>query len=94
MDANTRGTVGYRSLNATEDIEPRQATPPGRAKKTTREHFTEGTVPAQFKLPNDLVTSLKLHAIQTGRTMSDIVLECLTSDEMVAKAWISSKRAA
>lgn len=62
-------------------------------KKNTRDQFSEGLVPAQFKLPRDLVASLRLHSIQSGKSMSEIVLECLTSDEMVAKAWISTKRA-
>lgn len=65
-----------------------------RAKASTKEHFSEGLVPAQFKLPRDLVASLKLHSISSGKSMSDIVLECLTSEELVAKAWISTKRAA
>ena len=60
---------------------------------STRADFTEPLVPAQFKLPRDLVASLKLHSISQGRSMSDIVLDCLTSPESVGKAWISTRRA-
>lgn len=63
-------------------------------KASTKDHFNEGLVPAQFKLPRDLVASLKLHSIGSGKSMSEIVLDCLTSDELIAKAWISTKRAA
>lgn len=78
---------------------PAAATPSSKPKSqasspSTREQFSEGLVPAQFKLPRDLVASLKLHSIQTGRSMSEIVLDALTSQEMVAKAWISVKKSA
>lgn len=78
---------------------PAAATPSTRSKSessapSTREQFSEGLVPAQFKLPRDLVASLKLHSIQTGRSMSEIVLDALTSDQLIAKAWISVKKAA
>lgn len=65
-----------------------------RQAKSTREHFTEATVNAQFKLPRDLVASLRLHSIATGKTMSELVLDTLTSENTVSKAWISTKRAA
>ena len=43
-----------------------------------------------------MIQSLKLHAISTDRTMSEMVLECLTSNATISKAWISTrtKRAA
>lgn len=63
-------------------------------RRSSREDFTEPTTNAQFKLPADLITSLKLHSFQSGKTMSDIVLECLTSTEMVQKAWISTRKQA
>jgi hypothetical protein len=45
-------------------------------------------------LPQDLVQSLKLHSISDGKSMSEIVLECLTSDRFIGKAWVSTRRAA
>jgi hypothetical protein len=66
---------------------------PSRRKKQpgTLNEFSGSLVPAQFKLPADLVQSLKLHAIDTGETMSDIVLRCMTSADTIAKAWISTR---
>lgn len=59
----------------------------------SRSDFTEPTVATQFKLPRDLVASLKLHSISQGKSMSEIVFECCTSPEWVSKAWVSSRKA-
>ena len=61
-----------------------------------RDEFTGALQPLQVKIPADLIQSLKLHAISTDRTMSEMVLECLTSNATISKAWISTrtKRAA
>ena len=56
--------------------------------------FSGSLIPAQFKLPSDLVQSLKLHAIDTGENMSEIVLRCLTGPDTIAKAWISTRKSA
>jgi len=60
----------------------------------TRSDFTEPAAPLQVKLPQDLIQSLKLHSIANGKTMSDLVLDCLTSESCISKAWISTRRAA
>lgn len=60
---------------------------------TSREDFTLPCAPLQVKLPQDLIQSLKLHSISMNKTMSEIVLDCLTSNEQIAKAWISTRRA-
>ena len=44
---------------------------------TTAADFTGPLVPLQVKLPQDLVQSLKLHAIAGNETMGDIVLRCV-----------------
>lgn len=67
---------------------------PASASTSTASDFTAPLVPAQFKLPGDLVQSLKLHSISDGKSMSEIVLECLTSDRFIGKAWVSTRRAA
>jgi len=56
--------------------------------------FTGASVPAQFKLPQDLVASLKLHSINSGESMSSIVLKCLTSSDLINKAWVATRKAA
>jgi len=67
----------------------RQPVPPA----NTRNEFTQPAAPLQVKLPQDLIQSLKLHSIGSNKTMSDLVLECLTTQAMVSKAWISTRRA-
>lgn len=66
---------------------------PRRRKEPTTDQFTGALTATQFKLPADLLASLKLHAIHTGETMSAIVLRCLTSTALVEKAWISTRKA-
>ena len=75
--------------------EPAPARKP-KAKELTnsREQFTGANIPYQVKVPEDLVQSLKLHAIQSGKTMSQLVVECLTSKDFIAKAWVSTRREA
>ncbi len=62
------------------------------ATASTAADFTGNPVPGQFKLPADLLQSLKLISIQEGRSMSQIVYECLTSDRTIGKAWVSTRR--
>lgn len=62
-----------------------------RKPSSTAKDFTGDLIPMQVKLPSDLVQSLKLHSFTTGRTMSDLVLEALTSGEMVTKAWVATR---
>ena len=64
----------------------------GKAAATT-EMFNGPVAPLQVKLPQDLVVSLRLHAIGTGETISEIVLRCLTTPESVTKAWVSTRQA-
>ena len=77
--------------------EPDEIKEPTRRKKevaSTAPDFTGPSVPLQVKLPQDLVQSLKLHAIANNETMSDIVFRALTSEAFVGKAWISTRRSA
>ena len=68
---------------------------PSRRRKQvdTANQFSGPTAPVQFKLPADLISSLKLHSINTNESMSDIVLRCLTSADLIEKAWISTRKA-
>jgi len=63
----------------------RSATPTG--------EFTDALTPVQFKLPGDLCRTLKLLSIQTGKSMSELVLEHLTSEQIIRPVWISSRKA-
>jgi len=78
--------------------DPQGPTAPAAKRKiaptSTTDDFSSPPAPLQVKLPQDLIQSLKLHSISTGKTMSEIVLECLTSDQCIGKAWVSTRRAA
>ena len=64
-----------------------------KAPLSTAGDFTGPMAPCQLKIPTDLIQSLKLHSISTGKTMSELVFECVTSPEMLGKAWISTRKA-
>ncbi len=68
---------------------------PSRRRKQvdTTNQFSGPLAPVQFKLPADLISSLKLHSINGNESMSDIVLRCLTSADLIEKAWISTRKA-
>jgi len=78
-----------------EAVEQAPAQSSGRSRKSvsTTSQFVGAAVPVQFKLPKDLVDSLKLHSINNSETMSDIVLRCLTTTDVIEKAWISTRKA-
>ena len=84
-----------RSVSAADETPaPAPATVSSRrAPATTTADFTGPAVPVQFKLPQDLAASLKLHSISNGESMSEIVLRCLTTSELVSKAWVSTRKA-
>lgn len=80
-----------------DDTQTEAPSAPSRRRKAadvnTANQFNGALVPAQFKLPADLVQSLKLHSISSGETMSEIVLRCMTTADLIEKAWISTRRA-
>lgn len=94
VPSDERASASDELLSET-DSTPETPSAPSRRRKqqTTTNEFSGALVPAQFKLPADLVQSLKLHAIDTGENMSEIVLRCLTSTDVVSKAWISTRKA-
>ena len=68
-------------------------TPSRRRKNSGPSHeFTGSCTPVQFKIPTDLVQSLRLLAIDSGETMSELVLRCLTTSDAVQKCWITRGR--
>jgi len=81
-------------LLSESDSAPEAPAPSRRkTKSATTSQFTGPLAPAQFKLPADLLQSLKLHAIDSNETMSEIVLRCLTSSDSIEKAWIATRKA-
>lgn len=92
--SDERASTSDETLSETESTPEAPAAPSRRRKQQpTANEFSGSLIPAQFKLPVDLVQSLKLHAIDTGENMSEIVLRCLTTSDVVAKAWISTRKA-
>ena len=80
-----------------EQLEERTERKPALRKKkksSTRGQFKEASTACQIKLPTDLLQSIRLQAVSQGRTISDIILDCLTSEQMVSFTWISSNREA
>jgi hypothetical protein len=69
-------------------------TPASRRNKADADNFTGALAPVQLRLPADMISSLRLMSIQTGRSMSDLAMECLTTDSTVPKSWITSRRSA
>lgn len=55
--------------------------------------FSDALTPIQFKLPADLCRTLKLLSIQQGKSMSELVLEYLTTEQVIRPVWISSRKA-
>ena len=89
-----------KAVETTQEVGAEQEeTPVPKRKKRkavadTADSFNGALVPTQFKLPDDLVQSLKLHAIATGQTMSELVLEALTTQTVISKAWVSTRKSA
>lgn len=85
-----------RSIEARRQETP-AADPPSKpargSSSSTAADFSGPLTNLQVKLPLDLVQSLKLLSIQQNRPMSAIVLECLTTETVIAKCWIASRRA-
>lgn len=59
---------------------------------STREDFKGTSVPIQLKLDSELIESLKLIAVSSKRSMSEIVMSCLTSSEKISKTWTTTRR--
>lgn len=101
-ERQTQGTPGNRPSLPISRTESKPEETQSRSSRASvgaspangRDEFTGALQPLQVKIPADLIQSLKLHAIGTDKTMSELVLECLTSDQQITKAWVSSRRAA
>ena len=74
----------------TETATPRRAAP--REPASTRSQFNGSSVPIQLKLDSELIDSLKLIAVSSKRSMSEIVMECLTTNSKINKTWTTSRR--
>jgi hypothetical protein len=72
---------------------PDEPEPETNAPLDTSADFSGSLVPLQVRVPSDLRNSLKLLSHTTGQSMSEIVLKCLTTNDVVHRGWIQFKRA-
>ncbi len=91
-DPSELGPDSFSGMPAGSSSASSQASSSSRSRKPADE-FTGPVTPCQLRLPADLVQSLRLLAIQSGRSMSDLAIEALTTETAVAKAWISTRKA-
>lgn len=54
--------------------------------------FGGAMVPLQIRVPQELVQSLRLLSIDTGKTVSELVLESLVHGVKIEKAWVSRRK--
>ena len=73
-----------------ETSTPRRTAP--REPASTRSQFNGNSVPIQLKLDSELIESLKLIAVSSKRSMSEIVMDCLTTNSKINKTWTTSRR--
>jgi hypothetical protein len=91
-DSDEIGSTSFPPSGASSSPAPAQNSSSSRSRKPADE-FTGPSTPCQLRLPNDLITSLRLLALQQGRSMSDLAFEALTSEATIAKAWVSTRKA-
>jgi hypothetical protein len=84
--------AGDRSVSSPFASTPQEPSTRGRKPVSTLSQFTDGLGPCQLQLPRDLIQSLRLTSIQQGRTLSAVALDYLTSDQALAKCWISTRK--
>ena len=87
-----------KKLEVIASEEKVETSPPKKMKprepSSTRDQFNGTTTPIQLKIDSELIQSLKLHALSSGKSMSEIVMECLTSKDMIKRAWITVRQQA
>ena len=92
--AHTDNRYSAHEDTVTHDTEDERAprTRP-RRKTSSASEFTGGLAPIQFRLPSDLVTSMKLLSLQEGTTLSELALRLLTTSEVCPRVWVSRRNA-
>jgi len=68
------------------------ATAENRRIKSDADAFTGPLSPVQLRLPADMISSLRLLSYQSGRSMSELAMECFTTETIITKTWITSRR--
>lgn len=60
--------------------------------KSDADAFTGPLSPVQLRLPADMISSLRLLSYQSGRSMSELAMECFTTETIITKTWVTSRR--
>ena len=77
---------------ATTPRPPREAARQPATQQDAAVEFGGELVPVQFRVPSDLLRSLKLLAADEGRTMSEIAIEAMTHRGVVIdRVWVSRR---
>ena len=64
------------------------------ARKFKTIEYVGALTPAQIRLPQDLLVSLRLHAIKENSSVSKLIHQCLISNKMITKAHVTIRDAA
>ncbi len=56
--------------------------------------FGGDLVPVQFRLPSELVKTLKHLSIEDGLSMSELALKTMTTEDFIPRVWMSRRRRA
>ena len=83
---------GFVPAGSLPQRDAQSAAPSARSRKSSQNDFTGTTAPVQLRLPSDLITSLRLLSYDTGKSMSELVLEALTTETTIPKAWVSTRK--
>ena len=93
MDSHKYVTMGSSSIESLRVDPEKPLTKPKPAKIKNVEY--KGTKkPAQFRLSEDLLDCIKLHAHKHGVSASEIVQECLSSEKFIRKCHVRMMDAA
>ena len=87
------------NYKSTYGADSRELDRPGIVPKSTERKpkyvkYTGPKIAAQFRLPEDLMQSLRLHAFKENKSISAVVESCLCSEQYIGKAYVSVRDAA
>ena len=88
----TLGGSRQDAVPSTRPAEPVERS--SRSSRDAREEWSGPQTPLQVRLPSDLIKSLKLQSFDTGKSISELVFESLTTAATIERTWVSTRRKA
>ena len=64
------------------------------ASQADTDAFGGDLIPVQFRLPAELVKTLKHLSIEDGLSMSELALKTMTTEDFIPRVWMSRRRRA